>query len=451
MTREVFGYGHHPLGLESAGIGDGFGRDVVEPLPERPFADDRVAGVAVDVEHRGKVDLNAHAAALAAHGASIFIEQGVVLDSPQHHVHRESGRVGEAHGQPPLTVEGDEQRHPGQRLAVVGECALVGGGADIEEEAANFQLLHEPFQRLAVLRRIAVAHGDDEQLGDALVGGEGVEYRVGPLLHFLRVGLLQQMRFDRLDRQEPENQEYRRADNRVFHIALLRFSRGDAHFVQRRNGAFGLSRFFDVVDDHVAQEGGAVFPLGSLQTRGHVVAAVGHVVDGGYRVDAVVVEGGAVDGEVGGFVVGYGHAHLVAYGLAASRGDDVEEVAQVAPLQFNEAQRVVEGEYRVDFAEGDFALHQRVADAADVGDGQVDRLPEYRRSLALDDVGREVGQQRAGPFGSHVLARGAYDDAHHAVDARFVFAHDSLHLGLGSPVPVGIDGNQSGGDVKFGS
>ena len=189
VAREMFGHRHYPLGFEPPRIGDALGRDVVERLSERAFADNRIAGVAVDVEHRGKVDLYAHATALSAYGPPVFIEKRVVLNGSQGHVEGKLGRVGQAHGQPPFAVEGHEQRNLRQSLAVVGEGRLVLHRSRVEKQSAHLQLPHEASQRLAVLGRVAVAYGDDKQLGRALCGRESVEYRVGPLFHLLSVGL----------------------------------------------------------------------------------------------------------------------------------------------------------------------------------------------------------------------------------------------------------------------
>ena len=71
-------------------------------LAKRTIADDRIAWVGIDIEHRGEVDSYAKFAALSRHFASVVIQQIVVGNSSQTDVIGEARRVGHTHGRIPI-------------------------------------------------------------------------------------------------------------------------------------------------------------------------------------------------------------------------------------------------------------------------------------------------------------------------------------------------------------
>ena len=79
MAREMLTHSHNTTVLKTAGKRYGMTGNEFGTLAERSGADDGILGVIVDVEHRGKINLNAHSAALACHLSTILIEQHVVV------------------------------------------------------------------------------------------------------------------------------------------------------------------------------------------------------------------------------------------------------------------------------------------------------------------------------------------------------------------------------------
>ena len=67
VTWEVFRNGKHATVFQSFGISDSLTRHIDRVFSERAGADDRVVGVAVDVNCRGEVDMNAGFSAFTSH------------------------------------------------------------------------------------------------------------------------------------------------------------------------------------------------------------------------------------------------------------------------------------------------------------------------------------------------------------------------------------------------
>ena len=100
---------HHTAIFQTTGKGDGMTCHQLGTLTEGASADNGILGIVVHVEYRGKIHLDAHAAALACHLAAVLIQQHVVVDSPQDEVALEVGYFFQAHSQAPFAVDGNHQ------------------------------------------------------------------------------------------------------------------------------------------------------------------------------------------------------------------------------------------------------------------------------------------------------------------------------------------------------
>ena len=114
MTREVLAHCHHASVLQTARKGDGMACHQFGTLAEGTVADDGVQRIIIHVKHWSKVHLDAHAAALACHLTTVFIEQNVIVDGSQDEVAREVGHLLEPHSQSPFSVDGNHQRDGGE-------------------------------------------------------------------------------------------------------------------------------------------------------------------------------------------------------------------------------------------------------------------------------------------------------------------------------------------------
>ena len=83
MSREVFGHGHHVLGLQASHVLQGAVANLLFLFTERPNADHRIFGVNVYIGHGGKVHVNAHGAALLSDGCSQTVNQIRVSNGSQ--------------------------------------------------------------------------------------------------------------------------------------------------------------------------------------------------------------------------------------------------------------------------------------------------------------------------------------------------------------------------------
>ena len=90
MTGKVLAHSHHAAIFQTAGKGDGMACHQLGALAEGAVADDGIQRVVVHIEHRRKIHVDAHAAALARHLTTILIEQHVVIQSTQDEVALES-------------------------------------------------------------------------------------------------------------------------------------------------------------------------------------------------------------------------------------------------------------------------------------------------------------------------------------------------------------------------
>ena len=193
MAGIVLAHCHHAAVLKTAGKGDGMPCHQLRALAEGAVSDDGIQRVVVHVKHRGKIHLNAHAAALTGHFATVLIKQHIVVQSPQDEVALEIGHFLQSHAQAPLAVDGDHQRHCGQRLRQVGHGGLIGDGAVLIDEAAHHilgnQATHQLAGRIVVRRR----HGSDDELSDARLGRHGVKDAVHPSIHRYLVHLIEQV------------------------------------------------------------------------------------------------------------------------------------------------------------------------------------------------------------------------------------------------------------------
>ena len=146
-----------------------------------------------NVKHRGKVNIHPQSLELACNLPAIVVEHGIVAYCTQIKIAGKLGRILQAHRGAPLGVEGDEQRHLGQRLGIVGDLGLRHDVALVENEASHTVLTHQFLHSLAG-NGVARVDRHDKELRNALVGGHGVELLVDPCVHCTLVDLVENRR-----------------------------------------------------------------------------------------------------------------------------------------------------------------------------------------------------------------------------------------------------------------
>ena len=133
----MFAHRQYATILQTSCVGRDFTCHVLRVFTERTSVDDRIFGIDVHVGHRSEIDLYAHFTTFARHFPSVGIEQTVILDAAQYYVAWESGRIFQAHGQTPFSVQGYHKWYVCPLLGLVGQYYLILYFTFGEQQAAN--------------------------------------------------------------------------------------------------------------------------------------------------------------------------------------------------------------------------------------------------------------------------------------------------------------------------
>ena len=142
MTREVLRRGEEAIVLETLGVGKAHADHEVGRGTEASVADDRVGGVAIDIQDGGKVDVDADAARLLCRCPTVLISQSGIVGGAEEHIAGPLHRVGEAHREPPLAIHSHQHRHACLAAHPIGEPNHILGAALLPEDAAKLPLQH---------------------------------------------------------------------------------------------------------------------------------------------------------------------------------------------------------------------------------------------------------------------------------------------------------------------
>ncbi|KAF5029983.1 hypothetical protein DSECCO2_642880 [anaerobic digester metagenome] len=104
VTGKVFGYRHHAVFFHSPGKGNALPGYVGGKFAERPCTYDRVVGIAVHIDGRSKVNVDAHFTTLPGYLFPIALYRFFIVNGTGNQVARKRRRIPQAHGQSPLTV-----------------------------------------------------------------------------------------------------------------------------------------------------------------------------------------------------------------------------------------------------------------------------------------------------------------------------------------------------------
>ena len=187
MSGEMLGDRQDALPFQPTGIRKPFVSHRLRILAEGAEADHRVVGIAVDIHIGCEIDMDSHLLALPGDFLAVFGYQAVILNRPQHHVLRETGRTGEAHGKSPFAVQRHEHRDTGGFLQAVRHLGLRDRITFMEKDAADLYLIDITHQALHIAG-VGFRVGDDhKELPDTFVITHRIEDGVHPVIHFLLV------------------------------------------------------------------------------------------------------------------------------------------------------------------------------------------------------------------------------------------------------------------------
>ena len=159
MSGEMLGDRQDALPFQPTGIRKPFVSHRLRILAEGAEADHRVVGIAVDI----------------------------ILNRPQQHVLRETGRTGEAHGKSPFAVQRHEHRDTGGFLQAVRHLGLRDRITFMEKDAADLYLIDITHQALHIAGVGFRVRDDHKELPDTFVITHRIEDGVHPVIHFLLV------------------------------------------------------------------------------------------------------------------------------------------------------------------------------------------------------------------------------------------------------------------------
>ena len=181
MTGEMLGHREYPAVFQPFGISGNLIGHVHRTLTERAGIDDRILRIDIDIRHRGEIHLYTQFTALPCHLPAVFIKQAVVPYAAQHHILRKDGRTPQAHGQPPLPVERNQQRNIRHALRLIRQHSLVLHQAAGEQQAADLVILNHLAQQLLV--GFILIGGDciNKKLSYTFLQTQFIQHRVYPL------------------------------------------------------------------------------------------------------------------------------------------------------------------------------------------------------------------------------------------------------------------------------
>ena len=143
MTGEVLADSQHTTSLQPTTIGQHTVGHLLSSFAKRALVDDGIQGIGIDIGHRSKVNVYTQEAHLSGHLLSIVLNKLKILDTAQGGITGEVGHALQAHGETPLAIEGNHQRHFGRFLCHSGELSLSLGCPVGEEQSANLIFLHQ--------------------------------------------------------------------------------------------------------------------------------------------------------------------------------------------------------------------------------------------------------------------------------------------------------------------
>ena len=181
MTGKMLAHRKHTPRLQAARVSYHLACHLRRNFPERTGIDDGIVRINVDISHRGEIDLHAYLATLACHLSSVFIQEAIRANTPQHHITRERRSAFQTHGQSPLAIEGDKQRQLGQLLRFIGQLHLVLQQTSGKKQAAHLVLLHHFFQQIPIGLIDLGGNGINEKLPDTLLEAHRLHHRIDPM------------------------------------------------------------------------------------------------------------------------------------------------------------------------------------------------------------------------------------------------------------------------------
>src|ERR1041385_2565759 len=155
VAREVFPRGDHAVLLEAVDQRGAHVGNEVRVLAERAHPDDRVGRVVVDIEYRGKGDVNAERSALYRGDAPLLICEGRVTGRAQTHLwreHRSSAQIDVVREEVAstltkrdagLVVGSEDERQTAQALHRVDLLGRLDWRSNRHDEAADVVLANQ--------------------------------------------------------------------------------------------------------------------------------------------------------------------------------------------------------------------------------------------------------------------------------------------------------------------
>ena len=188
VSGEVLCHRHDAVVFEAARVGYCFAAHVFRVFAERAGADNRVAGIAVDVEHGGEVDVNAHLSAFGSHFRTVFVEKTFVADSAESHVPRKLRGVFYSHRKPPFAIDTHQHGHLRDFVGVVAQRSIVVGISRAEVDAADVVTVDEHFDFFFCFGELFGVNGLRNELPDAVFGIHSSHHAVCPSIGCALVG-----------------------------------------------------------------------------------------------------------------------------------------------------------------------------------------------------------------------------------------------------------------------
>ena len=187
MSWEMLGDRQDALPFQPTGIRKPFVSHRLRILAEGAEADHRVVGIAVDIHIGCELIWIPISFALPGDFLAVFGYQAVILNRPQHHVLRETGRTGEAHGSPHSPSSDTSIGTREAFCRAVRHLGLRDRITFMEKDAADLYLIDITHQALHIAG-VGFRVGDDhKELPDTFVITHRIEDGVHPVIHFLLV------------------------------------------------------------------------------------------------------------------------------------------------------------------------------------------------------------------------------------------------------------------------
>ena len=137
MAWKMLGRGQNATILQPQCHRDAESADQIRRLAEGSVADDGIVRIRVDIDHRGKIHVNADRPQLAGHLLADFSGQSLVIRRPEGHRPRPAARGIQPHPQPPLCIGRGPHRQWRRRLQSVDALALQDGPALHADDPAD--------------------------------------------------------------------------------------------------------------------------------------------------------------------------------------------------------------------------------------------------------------------------------------------------------------------------